>query len=320
MAGSTNFQQWNPGSVNQESDAAYATDSQRTGGAPTGVLFPSPTGNKLFYQVSTGITALMQMMAAKGYTVNDTSLSTLASTLAAIQTLADMKGALLSVAYSSSLALNLALYTGFEISLSGNTTISVSGASAGERVTIIFVQDSAGGHTVTWPGTAIGAPQPDPTANAVTAVSFVVDAASNLRIYTPTMSSVGTATLAASPASSDNSLRVATTAWALGGFAISLGAAGYIKFPTWMGGLMLQWSVGTSQSDSSVTQTVNFVTSFPNNCYTILTGSTASSFSDTSMPVFVVLSNTLAGVTVAMQRVPDHSFVAATPTVWAIGN
>jgi len=320
MAGSTNFQQWNPGSVNQESDAAYTLDSQRVGGAPTGALFPSPTGNKLFYQLSTGITALMQMMATKGYTVNDTNIGTLASTLAAIQTLADMKGALLSVAYSASLNLNLAAYTGFEISLSGNTSIAFTGASAGERVTLIFVQDAVGGRTVAWPSGTYGAAQPDPTPNAVSAISFEVDAALNLRAYTPVMSSAGTVAIAASPASNDNSLRVATTAWALGGFAISLGPTGYVKFPTWIGGFILQWSVGASQSDSSVTQTINFPINFPTNCYTILVGSTSSSFSDTSMGVFVAISNTLAGVTVAMQRVPDHGYVAATPTIWAIGN
>jgi hypothetical protein len=320
MAGSTNFQQWNPSANNQESDAAYATDSQRVGGAPIGATFPSPTGNKLFYQVSTGITALMQMMATKGYVVDDTNIATLAAVLSAIQTGNDLRGGLESLSYSASIACNTAAYTGFEIALSGNTTVSISGGVAGDRILFIFVQDGAGGHTVTWPGNFYGAQQPDPGSTQTTAMLFDRDAAGNYRAAAPAMSSQGTALLAASPASNDNSLRIATTAWALLGFAVSLGTNGYVKFPTWLGGWILQWAVGTSQSDSSVTQTVPFLLNFPTNCFTAMPGTIASSFNDTEMPVFVLISSSTSGAVVAMQRVPDHGFIAATPTVWAIGN
>ena len=89
MAGSSNFLQWNNGKVNQESDATYLADAQRTGGAPTNSTFASPLGNKLFYQLSTWVTAMAAMLAAKGYAVSDASLSTLSATLAAIITSAD---------------------------------------------------------------------------------------------------------------------------------------------------------------------------------------------------------------------------------------
>src|SRR5258708_5601355 len=87
--GSTNFLQWNNASANQENDAAYAADSLRTGGAATNAPFPSPTANKLFYQVSTAIAALMQAMANKGYVVSDANLTTLIAVLANIRTIAD---------------------------------------------------------------------------------------------------------------------------------------------------------------------------------------------------------------------------------------
>src|SRR5580698_5269696 len=47
MSGSTDFSQWNPGAVNQESDSSYQSDVQRTGGAQTGGVFPSLTANKV---------------------------------------------------------------------------------------------------------------------------------------------------------------------------------------------------------------------------------------------------------------------------------
>ena len=46
------------------------------------------------------------------------------------------------------------------------------------------------------------------------------------------------------------------------GFAVSLGANGYISFPTWLGGLRLQWGMKTQSTYGEVT-----VTTFPNNCY-----------------------------------------------------
>src|SRR6185437_1942244 len=175
MAGSTNFLQWNPGQNNQENDSDYLADSQRSGGAPNGTPFPSPTGNKLFYQLSTGITALMQMMATKGFTVNDTNIGTLASVLAAIQTTADVKKLLQSVAYSSSVVLNAGQYNGFQIALNGNLSFSITGATPGQLIIILFKNDSSGNHTVTFPGSWSGQFQPDPTPNAVSALLGVAD-------------------------------------------------------------------------------------------------------------------------------------------------
>lgn len=83
MAGTTNFQQWNPGIENQQTDAEYTADTQRSGGAVAGV-FPSTTANKLFFQLSSMVTALATMMANKGYTVEDGSAGTSGHNFAAL--------------------------------------------------------------------------------------------------------------------------------------------------------------------------------------------------------------------------------------------
>lgn len=89
MPGSTNIQQWNPGKINQENDAAYTADPQRTGGAISGV-FGSQLANKLFYQVSTVNAALAKMMANKGYTISDADFTNLVGALNNILTFVDV--------------------------------------------------------------------------------------------------------------------------------------------------------------------------------------------------------------------------------------
>jgi hypothetical protein len=90
MPGTSNFQQWNPTQTNQESDASYTSDTLRSGGLANPSIFPSVTGNKLFYQVSTFVTAFANMLAAKNYSVSDSNLATLQTALANVMTLADM--------------------------------------------------------------------------------------------------------------------------------------------------------------------------------------------------------------------------------------
>lgn len=89
MSGTTNFKNFDVAAANIQSDATYSADATRTGGITTGEVMSSPLGNKLFYQVSTGITALMEMLANKGYSTSDASLSTLASALSVLLTPAD---------------------------------------------------------------------------------------------------------------------------------------------------------------------------------------------------------------------------------------
>lgn len=86
MAGSNNLLQWNPTKANQENDAAYLTDAQRSGGAPNGQIFASLTANKLFYQLTTFVSAMAQMLAAKGYAISDADISALIVVLSDIVT------------------------------------------------------------------------------------------------------------------------------------------------------------------------------------------------------------------------------------------
>jgi hypothetical protein len=92
MAGSNNFQQWNPGAANQEDDPTYTSDPLRSGGATSGAIFPSTTANKLFFQLSQMVNALAQMMANKTYNISDANLSNLTTALTNILTNHDVPG------------------------------------------------------------------------------------------------------------------------------------------------------------------------------------------------------------------------------------
>jgi len=72
-------------------------------------------------------------------------------------------------------------------------------------------------------------------------------------------------------ASSDNSTSAATTAWAKFGFAVSAAANGYIKLPTWLGGIVIQWGNATP-GDLSVGSgsTVTFPLAFPTACFAVV--------------------------------------------------
>ena len=79
---------------------------------------------------------------------------------------------------------------------------------------------------------------------------------------------------AVTPASTDNSTAVATTAWAKYGFAASFSANGYFKFPAWLGGLVLQW--GSVSSPANTVNTGYYNLTFPNAALCIV-GSVAGS-------------------------------------------
>lgn len=174
MPATTNFLQWNPGQSNQESDAQYLIDTQRTGGAQVKDQFASPLANKLFYQNSTFIAAMCQMLAGKGYSTSDADLGALASVLANLLTNADLRNGFVTLPYSATPAYDLSQGGAFGITLSGNITPTITNALPGQLVAFFFKQDATGGRTVTWPANTSGGYQPTPAANAVSVQIFMV--------------------------------------------------------------------------------------------------------------------------------------------------
>ena len=75
MPGSTNFKRWDEAIANLQSDAEYLAETFRLNGGADG-LFPKEVFNKFALQVAAMVTALAEMMVAKGYTVEDGSAGT----------------------------------------------------------------------------------------------------------------------------------------------------------------------------------------------------------------------------------------------------
>lgn len=96
-------------------------------------------------------------------------------------------------------------------------------------------------------------------------------------------------TSASDPTFADNSIKPASTGWVraamsaiavASGFVLSSGAPGYIKFPSWLGGLIIQWGNG-SPAANNVAQTLTFPIAFPNgNFGTIATVAGAAAYAN----------------------------------------
>lgn len=181
----TNLQQWNPNQNNQETDAQYAADSQRTGGAANPSLFASVLSNKLFYQTTTYLLALFQSFANKGFTTSDASLAALTAQCAHFVTTADLRGDMQAVPYSPTLTLDCSKYNGFEITLTGNVSLTLANGSFGQRLVMALVQDSVGGHTATWPSNVISPGALSGTAGATNVQEFVYRSDNNFHPITP---------------------------------------------------------------------------------------------------------------------------------------
>lgn len=104
---------------------------------------------------------------------------------------------------------------------------------------------------------------PTPTNDMQVSTKKYVDDLGALKAPLSSPALTGTPT-APTPASSDNSTKIATTAWNKLGFASSFTTNGYIKFPSWLGGFTFQW-IALSAGNGTGPFTVTLPLAFPNN-------------------------------------------------------
>lgn len=189
---STNFLQFNPSAVNQESDAQFTADSNRTGGFGTDAIWPSPLANKLMYQLTTFVAAFGQMMAGKGFTTSDADLSVLAGVLANIAFSSDQIPAYATLPYSTAPVFDFSASNGIGMTLAGNINSSTTtGQTLGQLVWFFFGQDATGGRTIAWPSNCIGFGQPDPSPNSYSVIMGRVVPGGSIYACTPFISGNG---------------------------------------------------------------------------------------------------------------------------------
>lgn len=175
MPGSSNFLQFDPSFANADSDATYAADTLRSGGATVNAILPSALDNKFRIQMSFFVAAFCQMMANKGYVMSDSNYTNLVTALTNVRTNADVVQKIQTITYATSITFNAAIAPAFDLTLTGNVSAStLSGISAGAQLIFIFQQDGTGGRTFSWPTGVTGhgaiAAQP----NSVSIQAFIV--------------------------------------------------------------------------------------------------------------------------------------------------
>jgi hypothetical protein len=90
-------------------------------------------------------------------------------------------GALVVLVYNAVLAINAALGTAFEVTLTGNVgTNGMVNVQPGTIYTFIIIQDGVGGRTFVWPGNVIGPEAIGAAANAISVQSFIARGNGNL--------------------------------------------------------------------------------------------------------------------------------------------
>lgn len=165
-------------------------------------------------------------------------------------------------------------------------------------------------------------------ATEVTSAQIVNSSVDNSPIGATTPNTGAFSTLTGPTVStSDDSTNAATTAWvnafSVLGFTFShSGSSGYIKLPGWLGGFILQWVQGATQSTSGSTQTVDLPVTFPTSVLSVMVGTVnenGGSPTDTNMALYQEVSRSTSNVVVFMMRNADHAFDPAAPTVWAVG-
>jgi hypothetical protein len=128
-------------------------------------------------------------------------------------------------------------------------------------------------------------------------------------------------TSASDPTYTDNSSKGASTGWVRGaisaifialGFVASLAANGYIKFPSLLGGFVIQWGLSGSVS-ANASLAVSFPVMFPNACFAV--APVRNSTSAANQYGWSINTPTTSGFTLYNEN------TAATPFYWiAVGN
>jgi hypothetical protein len=150
-----------------------------------------------------------------------------------------------------------------------------------------------------------------------TLVGWEYDGPSNTFLINSLVASqaLTTVTTASDPTYVDNSIKPASTGWIRGamssiataaGFACNLAGNGYIKFPSWLGGLIIQWGIATTSSGGNITALLPIA--FPSSAFIAttcsfggsgLTLATVAGLSTTAVTIYTYTSST--GATVAAQ-------------------
>lgn len=91
MSGTSNFLVFDSNQQNMMNDINYLASTYRQNGTGTGIA-PSDIHNKLYYQTSIMSAALGAALAAKGFTVSDSSLATLTTVLSNLTVAGDLAG------------------------------------------------------------------------------------------------------------------------------------------------------------------------------------------------------------------------------------
>jgi len=315
MAGTTNALQWNPTAANQETDAQYAADSQRAGGATNPSVFEAELANKLFYQTTTYVTALFQAFAAKGFTTSDSNLSTLTAQCANFLTTADTKPLQTNVAFSSTPVFNGSAAQSIRFVLSGNVTSStlINVPPAGTLLTFFIVSTSPGNFSFAWPSNVIDARNVKTQSDGDLFTQQFISDGSNF-YAAETFLAVSNALIN----NAQNSANTALAQIAALNFTATKAANGSQSLPS---GLIIKWMQGgaLSGSQNGVVFSSSFASAFPSTCLWAHTGGFASGSDYGEMPVWSTVGWNASSVSYYYQRNADHGGMTVSPLIIAIG-
>lgn len=181
--------------ANVASQADFAGSGWQQDGFTAGVAEPDEA-NKIWRQ-SSMVAACVANFISQVLNINvldDGDINTLITNFTdAVEAVASGAGSpkVVAVAYSANINFDCSkgnsLLPSFEVTLTGNTTLAVSNAVAGQLVVMTFIQDATGGRIVTFPANVDGPGAPDATANAICSQMFRVASNGNLYAIGPMM-------------------------------------------------------------------------------------------------------------------------------------